>query len=54
MTNEEAAHILHAIKFILPSEYYKDEIEEALNMGMDELKRIDEERTGDKAESEEV
>ena len=38
MTNEEAAHILHAIKFILPSRFYKDYIEEALNMGMDALK----------------
>lgn len=44
MTNEEAAHILHAIKFILPSRFYKDYIEEALNMGMDALKERDPER----------
>lgn len=43
MTNEEAADILQAIKFMLTDDCYTEFVEEALDMAIETL----EERTGD-------
>ena len=37
MTNDRAAEIMKAIIFIIPHEYYSDEVEEAIHMGINAL-----------------
>ena len=41
MTNDRAAEIMKAIIFIIPHEYYSDEVEEAIHMAINALKAQD-------------
>ena len=41
MTNDRAAEIMKAIIFIIPHEYYSDEVEEAIHMGINALQAQD-------------